>query len=735
MDPIKIEKLFEKVSSELKLAGSERTQLFLIYEFLSSLNGKYRAYDSYIIQLFDAFPTLNQPLLFTGIKPEEFARVINDCEKVISAIPELKEKELMRKIDFLKSGLYQIHDWLGLKNEAELRRELLPAQMATGQKRGKEKSASEVLVPVVETSGNFRSKGRLRRLKVEVVGAATSEKAELRPVFGVIGANAGSLGEQAAEAAVKLLKESTGKRSFWKGTASFELSHAWHAGDSANLALSGLFYCEMLRAENRREYFRLNPGIAITGNIDEQGNVLPVDAGTIQYKIEAAFYSWVQVLVVPLEQVEEATNYLGELESEYPSRNLVLKGVGHVRELFYDRRLTMHKQRSVIKHTSMQIWRHRYNWAFLLVVLVLLGVIGRLIYGPVDRNPASILFDGNVMKVMNESGKELIEIEMGDYTVYFEHYLPSDRKNLVSLIDANNDGQNEILWTSFHGPGYGRQELVLGNVDGDTLWTFEYQETFDYEFHPYANSGQQYIELIKSEDVDGDGLEEAIITTRHGDYFPSFLLILDANTAAIKKKYLHAGTIKEVLVTNIDVDDEKELIIGGLNNSLKKAFLGILDYEYIFGQGAAIDRYKTSGYKDAAEMFYVVFPKTLPIETSGGRRGFDTALYNISELADNGLKAIIAETHHLNDKRIENNAQIFYSFTDSLRVKSIGSSDIYDEYAWEIYESGQTDILADGKYLETFKDSLLYWNGESFQHEPTMNKEYLRAVGELTGGK
>ncbi|MCP9291480.1 hypothetical protein [Gracilimonas sediminicola] len=728
MDPLKIEKAFGRLTTEIKRAGSERVQLFLIYEFMNALKGDYQTFDSYLIQLFALFPALEHPLLFTGLHPAELEEIISTCEEVIGAIPELKGNEIDHKINLLKTGLHHIYDWLGVSHIEKDNR--LPS-LSGLSKKGNDKTYGEVFIPVVETSGMAEAKGRLRKLRVDVVGKSKKKKFELRPVFGVIGANAGNLGDKPAKAAGKLLVESVNTKNYWSGTASFELSHTWHAGNSANLALGGLFYCEMLKAENRREYFQLNPGIAITGDINELGQVLPVDEESLKQKAEAAFFSWAQVLVVPVQQLETVLELVDDLQKEYPSRDVVVKGIGELRELFYDRRVTLHKQISIIEHTAKKVWMKRNSTLAVFVVLVLLGVIGKLIYGPLDKNPTAVQFDGNVMKIMNDAGVQLIEIEIGDYSVYFEHYLPSDRENIVSLIDANGDGQNEILWTSYHGPGFGRQKLVLGTVDGDTLWTFEHSETFDYEFHPYTNTGKQFIELIQGEDLDQDGVEEVIISTRHVDYFPSFLLVLDSETGRIKKKYLHAGSIHEVLVKNVDEDIEQELIIGGLNNSLKKAFVSILDYDYIFGQGASTERYKTKGYKNAVEMLYVLFPKTLPVETSGGRRGFETDLYHISETGDNGLRVAIAETHHLNNKRTENNAQVFYLFDESFKVSSVGSTDIYDAYARDIYESGQTDILADGKYLESFKDSLLYWNGESFQYEPTINKEYLRAIGEL----
>ena len=71
-----------------------------------------------------------------------------------------------------------------------------------------------------------------------------------------------------------------------------------------------------------------------------------------------------------------------------------------------------------------------------------------------------------------------------------------------------------------------------------------------------------------------------------------------------------------------------------------------------------------------------------------------------------------------------------FEFYSDLSVRSVVSQDSYDIKAKELFDTGRIPFEADGLYLDTYRDSLLYWNGTEFQSTPTLNKKYLEAVGD-----
>ena len=54
---------------------------------------------------------------------------------------------------------------------------------------------------------------------------------------------------------------------------------------------------------------------------------------------------------------------------------------------------------------------------------------------------------------------------------------------------------------------------------------------------------------------------------------------------------------------------------------------------------------------------------------------------------------------------------ILFTFDFRFNPVSFASSDHYDDYSKEMFEKGYLSFIPDARYLHTFKDSLLYWNG------------------------
>lgn len=729
MDPLKIEELFGRVQKELKTVGSERVQLFCIYEFLEALDGQYDEYESYMIQVMSSFPSLRNPLLFTGLRPSFLTDIIVECELVVRTIPSLSnDKELLKKLDYLKTGLFHINNWLGIRGE-ESGHVNLTSISDTGFVEGDIKDKSgEVFIPVVENSGLFPQKGRLRKLKVQLVGKSRKGEFELRPVFGVIGANAGDIGNISAQVAGNLLKESVGKSRHWIGTASFELSHTWHAGSSANLALAGLYYCEMLKAENRREYFQLNPGIAITGDIDKHGNVLEVDTETLKQKTDAAFFSWAQVLVVPVKQLEHVQVCLEELEREFPNRNLIVKGIGNLRELYYDRRLALHKETSLIKHTAKEVWQKRNTAMITVIVVILLAIIGRLSYGPIDKNITYAELVGNRIQFKNSVGFEVVSFQFDERNRnQLEENLGLQK--LYKFKDITGDGINEIFW----GDSVNLNSEDIGSfkawsVTGDSLiWEQEIDVTMDFPRQQGLN--QMYFFINELEFAEGrSGKDYLIVVADAGQNFPGVIIKVEMNTGKIISYYTHVGNLSEIEAIDLNNDGKDEIIATGINNAFWMASIVVLDIENIQGHSPTRGDYILDNMPKANEIGYILVPKSIvgSVYDDVYKYSRGDRIYNRTE--QNRFVVSIYDLPNTIFRELDVSGRLYYSFDYSLVVQSILSSDYYDIVANDLYEDGLIPFVPDYDYWETFKDSLLWWNGEEFVHEPVINRENMEGL-------
>ncbi|NBC64346.1 MAG: hypothetical protein GVY07_01615 [Bacteroidetes bacterium] len=246
-DPIQVEKDFQELMGYFDSVSSIRRRHQLFFEFLESLEGEFRKYESYILQLLDDLPDFSNHLSWSGIDPVDIEEKLSVLEKIQS------EKELSEKSNHysdVKRNLQEVclllQACLGNVEKADkylqkltgiswsepgtpeqltetknrsinLFYKKLSAALKENQKRPVEQEESlqrlykevkgfvtrkegEILVPVVERYGEVyqenRDYGRLRRMNVEFYGAADSKTDdELIWTTHIYGAEVPSLGQ------------------------------------------------------------------------------------------------------------------------------------------------------------------------------------------------------------------------------------------------------------------------------------------------------------------------------------------------------------------------------------------------------------------------------------------------------------------------------------------------------------------------------------------------------------
>ncbi len=299
---------------------------------------------------------------------------------------------------------------------------------------------NHAIIPVVEkplTSNEAAPVGRLRGVTVELFGEAKNGKDDIHLDVSVVENGHADFMKPAVLAARSLLSityPSLAKR-FVSGRITLVGLNALHEGSSANLAVASLLYCEVLRFANQRSRFRLATNAILTGGINQQGAVLEVDLGSFEAKVEAAFFSWIEVLVVPRSQLVDAHGALTKLTAQYPNRQIVLLGADHLRDVFYERRLTDLKVTNAFVYAAILAWKRRFAVGGLTTVVLMLLIIGRLLYGPIDREPVSFTKSGEVLVLQNKYGERITEIDVG---------VP--KTTPAVLYDVDNDGSKEVIY-------------------------------------------------------------------------------------------------------------------------------------------------------------------------------------------------------------------------------------------------------------------------------------------------
>lgn len=444
-NPVEVERRYNELQVRLSHLSSLRHRWAVITDFLSSIGHDLRRFDTYVLQLVPSFPVLEHPLSFAGTRPSASVATIRLLHRCEQEIPELKDRshykdakaalikatclllaftgsiqELVKlyeseqnieadrhwlldvdrsaelsnlqKVNALSNaarakGLYQLGQWLD-----EIGQEWRDILSNT--------QPHSVLIPVVESAREDReSLGRLRRLSARVTGEIDEQRDTIQNNFAVVGAEKAASKETETVATVvrsRLNETHPGLTNrFFDVLLSYSMHKGWQLGSSSEAGAASTSYCAILDYAEQRATYTLDANIVITGKLDEEGNVQPIDEQGIKAKAEAAFFSWVSMMAVPADQEQAFAREIANLRDSYPHRDpLRVVGVRHLRELFFDRRVTHYTVLSRPRYYLKRAWANKFSVAGSAIILVLLLMLARLLYGPIDKNPVNGVFKG-----------------------------------------------------------------------------------------------------------------------------------------------------------------------------------------------------------------------------------------------------------------------------------------------------------------------------------------------------
>jgi hypothetical protein len=713
MNPVEIDTLFNETIHKLKVSPSERVKLKLVFEFLDVIEGKEEKYQSYLIQIVDRLPKLENPLLYAGLNPSYFESFLNKLKNASSKIIEIqKNQSFIEIIDSYNLALNQLYSWVGIVKSSE--------QITTGLIQANSRrlfsKTGEILIPVVEEfAGSYI--GRLRKLYLDILGIAQNSH-QIKPTFGIVGAEIENFTKPAEQAVDRLVVDSIGNiNRKWKATIHFELPHTWHSGNSANLAIAGAFYSQILKEEEQQERFWINPAACITGDLDDEGNVLSVSANTLDHKVEAAFFSWVHVIVVPINQLTHVTSKVEELMSRYPNRVLQVIGIKHLRELFFDRRITIYNKTSYLNHHFKKLWKRKSKVAVIIFTVISLLTIARLSFGPIDRNITQFNVEGTEFVFLNSKGDEIRRLNLPPSNANSSVFRSwSSQYDIVHFVDYDNNGSNEIIIGSTDNRQNGYLTFFESNLI-DTIWHKKLEYDIPFSKHPDALNTSYRPIRIKTHDLDDDGELELIATLQQKEYFKSLLVTINLETEEDLDTLVNAGWLDQILVNDVDSDTQNDIIVCGLFKGFDMPGCFIIDHRNMSGHYIMHSRYLDDGMSQANIKMAFLIPKSiLGKKMDEIIEGFDHYGNVISLLYEPTDRVY---TLNIFDSAVSNEEEgdfisLYYKFDQNFKPISVGSSDSYDRYANEYYENGLVNILHDPLYISTFKDSLYWWDGQNW---------------------
>ncbi|MDI6804393.1 MAG: VCBS repeat-containing protein [Bacteroidota bacterium] len=744
-NPLVIEQNFQTLKQTLRLISSSRLRILQIVEFIENLLDSPTYFPAYAPELLPQLVESINKTDFIGTNLNCLERCIKLLKRIESDQPAVASNpEFTQAQQHLKAETEKIRTWIKSKNLEGL--EPLRKKFVVGS----------VWIPMVEreqfltaVNPEFAS---LQKLNIEAIFSkkeADADKLHIKQLSHKEESQESEL-LNTVEAAISLL----GKFAHIKNGKGVTINCSFNnptfvEGQSLQAGLAAGLFTELLHLHQFKEEYAIREDIAITGRIDKQANLLPVDETGLRIKVEACYFSHIRYIIVPKEQVGVCQSVVDELTVEHslskfsnlksqisnpPSSSFDVIGISNLAELFYNRKFSDSRRISVTKQTARNIWKQRRPIAAVTFV-VLLFIIGKMWYGPLDKNPVAYAAEGEMLILKNKYGEVLDEIKLGGNTIKHYENIKKDfpGNDLVSFIDLDTDELNEVVFTRMFQDGSSIvycKSLKMNKY----LWEFELKQKliFPRKGNDIQSDLFHAIQMAAG-DFDKDGNPEIIVLTLHNGYFPCIVFKLDAKTGKELGNYLHIGNLYSFKICDIDNNGIPKILLTGISNAFDIAVFTILDPRFIYGHSPLTKDYVVEEYEPAAEKAYIVIPRTvvgnyysLINKSNSGKE------INIDQPKQT-LRIVI--TDYVPPHEPDHTVEISFFFGFDLRIKSIGTHDLYDLLYRKLFKEGKISQETNFEYFENFKKEILYWDGDKFVNYPTLNKRYVEAVAALDSAK
>ncbi len=342
-------------------------------------------------------------------------------------------------------------------------------------------------------------------------------------------------------------------------------------------------------------------------------------------------------------------------------------------------------------------------------------------------NPTFLKVDQGVMSVFGVQGellwqKAVIGIPDGRSDVPVN--LDLQEKRYFSITDIDGNGKNVVLLS---GPAKSTQKSGIGS---DTIYCYEGDGSLRWRtaagsLAVFGESGKTqvsrklFIDWTTARAKDHAPRLFAIV--RDYSYSPSKLAEIDTRTGVELSAYHNRGHAERLLATDVANDGKEELVWGGINDGFNQAFVAILDPENVIGHSPVPQKFHPVDQPPGSELYYILFPQS----TVG--KALSTAPYNstafIFPREGGGVGVSVSDFIRVGDTDLSGG--ILYSFTPKVTCINSVPGDGWLGSAQRIPESSNFNLSREEEKIRTLKDSLLYWNGDSFVKSPTPNKKNI----------
>jgi hypothetical protein len=358
-------------------------------------------------------------------------------------------------------------------------------------------------------------------------------------------------------------------------------------------------------------------------------------------------------------------------------------------------------------------------------LIILLAALWLFVFRGTVKNPVNWDIRGQRIVFLDEENRILWHTDVDSnknlepyYNDFDQVFLRAEtyQRERILISDVRGHGKKDVLVALHHDADSG-DEAALFNSRGKKLWSEKARLRQAYPEKSFV-TGYNIIDM-KLEDIDGDGVQEALILWNHQKRFSSILMIKTRKGTEIFR-YEHTGRFQFIKLINL-AGRGKHIFLGGTNNLLEgDAVLAVLDCSRLrsgtgppFAVPSEMAGSESSLYKyvpidpiPAGHRFYIRFRKN-----------------NISKIRRLEWQYVILVKSvggtfkvHVNSA-MGNIQPLYFDFDGGFNLTAVSAcADLKRAYSEMVSDGLVTESLQ--AFLDSCFEDVLFWDGSGWSPAP-----------------
>lgn len=691
MNIFELEILKEKIADEISSSILLKTKLYKLSDFVKKVdeNLPQQLKLAFFADVIDPFFVLLSKFSAHGVSIQRSKEILNSA-KLLHTFDEIS--------DHRRETI--------LKLEQEIR--AIERFLESGESPQDEKFDG-LFFPVVEITKNpIKKFGSLEKLEFIIeLNKKFEDSFDIIPSTGLIEEKLNQQIRASWHLAKKYLLGQKENNFFFDVVIKFAQRSVDYTGDSLGAALTLGFIEQLAEFLGLREIIKVTNRVAITGSADENGNIGSVSGSTIKQKLEAVFFSYVNVFLVPSDNYEAVLRHFAEMKEKYPNRALNIIRIEKINEILLRRDLVSIKKQNFLFWAARKASRPKYLVPLLLGLIILTASI---FYRKFDNNPVSVFYKNGSVFISNTYGDILWNEPVIDKTYYEAN--PRRVNRSIKITDINNDGINEIIYQSgllfdtFRDPSFDR--LVCSNINNEKYWTFSFYSEIRDQNNVYKDNFRESIIDIYS--VNGES--EILVGAQIDNYYHNTVFRLNKDGELIGDVLWHPGTVRYGAVEDFDNDGKLELAAIGVNNGFEGVVLFSIELEKLNGRSPSVGKYRFPDYEIADFDHYIKLPVSDYVHNLRSELRYNNAeLLNVVKDEKSIVFSIVED--YINNGKVSYDLE----FRSTFELKNLIISDFFRvqrDSAIVGLDTGKYPLTDSKEFRQSLIDQIAYWNGKDF---------------------